>query len=82
MTIIGLALLLISVFILWKLFVDGWLFKIIFFFAGCLGLYVGLRVYVAGTMSVAVTISHTGYSWAAVITAICAVMLLLTTRID
>lgn len=84
--IIPLVLLLVVIFILWKLFVDGWLFKGILFFAGWFGIYIWLRFYVEETKSIAFIYhgdsSNTAFTWAAVIpTAIC-VMALLCSKTD
>lgn len=83
--IIMLVLLLLGIFILWKLFVDGWLFKIVLFFAGWFGLYIWLRVYVEGAKTIAFTYhgdaSNVAFTWAAVIpTAVC-IMALLCTKV-
>jgi hypothetical protein len=74
------VVLLLTIYALWKLFVDGWLFKIILFFAGWVGLYVILAVNVEGAKDIAFTMEN-GFtmSWAAVIpTAICVLTLLCT----
>lgn len=75
-------ILLLSIYVLWKLFIDGWLFKIILFFAGWFGLYVFIRFYVEGGYQVAVTLGTEdpiSLSWAAVVpTAICFLALLCT----
>jgi hypothetical protein len=82
MTLLFGLVLLLAIYVLWKLFVDGWLFKIILFFAGWFGLYIGLRVYVEGAKDVAFTFGKENpitFSWAAVIpTAICLLCLLCT----
>ena len=83
--ILGLiALFIISIF--WKLFIDGWLFRIILFAFGWFGLYIWLNYYVEGAKHIAFTYHGDGanmsFSWASVIpTAIC-VMCLLCTRVD
>lgn len=67
------------------MFVDGWLFKIILFFAGWFGLYVALRVYVAGADHIAVTfgtVDPTSFTWAAVIPTIICFLCLLCTKAD
>lgn len=64
---------LIFLFILYKLFVDGLLFKIILFGFGWVGLYICLKVYVGGAKDNIITLgSDTHISWAALIpTVIC-----------
>lgn len=72
---------LIGLFILWKLFVDGWLFKIILFIFGWVGLYACLRVYVVETHSIAFTFGGgTTVSWAAVIPSIICILALVCTK--
>lgn len=76
----GLAFLLVIVAI-YLLFIRGWLFKIILFFAGILGLYVGLMAWVPDTRTVAFTTSGgTTHTWAFVITAIVCLCALATTK--
>lgn len=75
--------LLICIYILWKMFVDGWLFKIILFFAGWVGVYVICAACLEGGKSTAVTVGTGGgahhYNVAFVIaTAICVLCLLCT----
>jgi hypothetical protein len=71
---------LIVLFILWKLFVEGLLFKIIIFAFGWLGMYVWLRGFVPDAMHTAVTLGqHFEVSWAALVpTVICLCALLFT----
>lgn len=73
-------ILLLAIYILWKMFIDGWLFKIILFFAGWFGIYVFFRFYVEGGYNTAFTMSN-GFSmsWASVVpTTICLLCLLCT----
>ncbi len=82
MTIIGLLILLLVIFVLWKLFIDGWLFKIILFFAGWFGLYIWLRSSVEGAKHVAFTLSNgSAFTWAAVIPTVVCVLCLLCTKV-
>ncbi len=76
-------ILLLAIYVTWKLFVDGWLFKIILFFAGWVGLYVLLAVYVEGAKDVAFTMSN-GFSmsWAAVVPTIICFLCLLCTKVS
>lgn len=72
--------LLICIYLIWKMFIDGWLFKIILFFAGWVGLYVILASSVDGAKNVAITLSN-GFtiSWAAIVpTGVCLLCLLCT----
>ncbi len=76
--------LLLAIYVLWKLFVDGWLFKIILFFAGWIGLYVICYVYVEGAKNVAITIgtdNPVSFTWAAVVPSIICFLALLTTKV-
>jgi hypothetical protein len=76
-------LMLVVIYILWKMFIDGWLFKIILFFAGWVGLYVICRVYMESGKEIAFS-TGTGagahsFSWAFVVpTAVCLLCLLCT----
>jgi uncharacterized membrane protein len=72
-------------YIIWKLFVDGWLFKIILFFGGWFGLYMALRMYVQGSMNTALTLGTDhpiALSWAAVIPTIVCFLCLLYTKVS
>jgi hypothetical protein len=79
------VLMLIAIYILWKMFVDGWLFKIILFFAGWIGIYVVCAAYMDSGHNTAVTVG-TGagahhYNWAFVIATTICVLALLCTRV-
>lgn len=76
-------LMLICIYILWKMFIDGWLFKIILFFAGWVGLYVICRVYMESGKDVAFTMGNHGntISWAAVVPTVVCLMCLLCTKV-
>lgn len=76
-------ILLVFIYVLWKMFIDGWLFKMILFFAGWVGLYVLMAVYVDGAKSVAFTMSN-GFSmsWAAVVPTIICFLCLLCTKVS
>lgn len=76
---------LFSIYIIWKLFIDGWLFKIILFIAGWFGLYVGLRTYVEGATNIAVTFGKenpVSFTWAAVAPTIVCFLCLLCTKVE
>lgn len=76
-------LLLIAIYILWKMFVDGWLFKIILFFAGWFGLYVALYVYVDGARNTAITLGSGAHlSWAFVVPCFICFLCLLCTKVS
>ena len=76
--VFGIAMLVV-IYLLYVLFVEGALWKIILFFGGWFGIYAALRIYVDGADEIIVTISNTGYSWAEVVpTAICIAALLTT----
>ena len=77
--------LLVCIFIIWKLFVSGWLYKIILFFAGWVGLYVMCAVFMDCGKSTAVTLG-TGagahpLNVAFVIATVICLLALLTTRV-
>lgn len=80
--VLGLIFLMV-IWVLWKMFIDGWLFKAILFFAGWVGLYVLLAVYVDGAKNVAFTMSN-GFSmsWAAVVPTIICFLCLLCTKVS
>jgi len=76
------VMMLLAVYVLWKLFVDGWLFKGILFFAGWFGLYVFCRVYVEGADKVAITFGeNTTMSWAALVPSVICFLALLCTKV-
>lgn len=74
-------LLLLGIYILWELLVDGWLYKIILFFAGWIGLFVLMRTYMEGSTKIAVVINNTGFTWSAVVPTVICFLALLTTRV-
>jgi hypothetical protein len=82
--LIGLVALLIVIFILWKLFIDGWLFKIILFIAGWFGLYIWLRTSFEAARHIALTYHSNGsdvsFTWATIIPTVVCIMCLLCTR--
>ena len=83
MEILGGLFLLLVIYLLYKMFIDGWLFKIILFFAGWVGLYVVLAVYVDGAKSVAFTLGNgTTVSWAAVVPTVICLLCLLCTKVS
>jgi hypothetical protein len=79
--IFGIAMLVV-IYILWVLFVQGALWKIILFGAGWFGIYVAMRVYVEGATETVVTISGTDFSWASVVPTIICIMALATTKAE
>lgn len=80
--LIGLAALLF-IYFLYKMFVDGWLFKIILFFAGWIGIDVLMRTYVEGAKNTAITFSNgNSLSWAELVPTIICVLALLCTRVN
>jgi hypothetical protein len=72
--------LLIIIALLWALFVEGWLFKIILFFFGWLGIAVGLPQFVPESRGDCGWFSSP-VSWAVVIASFVCIMALLTTRV-
>ena len=74
---------LIFIYVLWKLFVDGWLFKGTLFIFGWFGIYICLRTYVEGATNTAVTLgTNFEVSWAAVIPTVICVLALACTKGD
>lgn len=78
--IFGIAMLLV-IYLLYVLFVQGALWKLILFFGGWFGIYAALRIYVDGANDIIITVSGYGFSWAETVpTAIC-ILALLTTEV-
>lgn len=72
---------LIGLYMAYKLFIDGWLFKIILFFGGWFGIYVFLRAYVDGANKTALTIAEDMHvSWAVLVPTIICFLCLLCTK--
>ena len=67
--------------VIWLLFMEGYLWKLILFCAGWFGIYALMRVYVAGSHKIAVVILDEPISWAAVVPTIICLMALLTTKV-
>jgi len=78
--IFGIAMLVV-IYILWVLFVEGALWKIILFFAGWFGIYLGMKVYIDGAEKICMTITDYDFSWAAVVPTVVCIMALLTTKV-
>ena len=77
-------ILLAAIYILWKLFIDGWLWKIILFFGGWFGIYMACRIYVDGAMKTAITVgtdNPVAFSYAAVIPTFVCFMALLYSKV-
>jgi len=74
-------ILLVIIGLLWALFVEGWLWKVVLFFAGGFGIYIGLKIYVPESVHTALVFSGTEVSWAALVAVGVLVMALLTTRV-
>jgi hypothetical protein len=78
--IFGLVLL-FGIYILYKLFIDGWLFKIPIFFAGWIGMIIILKM--LGVRAVAFTMSGgTEIGVATVISTVICLLALVTTRVS
>jgi len=68
-------------YILYVLLVKGLLWKIILFFAGWVGIFVGIWIYFpAARIPDAVTISGVGFSWCSVVPTIICFLALLCTK--
>ena len=79
-------ILLLAIYVLYKLFIDGWLFKIILFIFGFFGMYVAIRIYYpAWATDTAVSLgpqASTQFSYAIVIPSIVCFLCLLCTRVN
>jgi hypothetical protein len=71
---------LICLYIVWVLFIDGWLWKIILLVAGWVGIRMLLLNYWPGSENMVVVVSSHPISWAAAIASFVCVMALVTTR--
>ncbi len=70
---------LVVIYLLYVLFVEGAVWKIILFFGGWFGIYAALRIYVADANEIIITVSGYRFSWAETVpTAICSLALLTT----
>lgn len=80
--VIGLIALL-AIYLTYKMLVDGWLFKIILFFAGWVGIDVLMRAYMEGAKNTAITFANgSSLSWAELVPTIICVLALLCTRVS
>ncbi len=80
MPIVAGIVVLLGIYLLYKLFIDGWLFKIPIFIAGWIGMIIILKL--LGVRGVAFTLSNgTEIGVAAVISTIICLGALLTTRV-
>jgi hypothetical protein len=78
--VFGLVLL-VGIYILYKLFIDGWLFKIPIFFAGWIGMILILKAF--GVRGVAFTLENgTQIGIATVISTVICLLALVTTRVS
>jgi hypothetical protein len=74
-------MLLVGIYILYKLFIDGWLFKIPIFFAGWIGMILILKA--LGVRDVAFTLENgTQIGVATVISTVICLLALVTTRVS
>ena len=65
-------MILFVIYLIWVLLFKGFLWKLIIFIAGWIGIYLLLPIYFPNSMQTAITITGNSYSWAMVIpTAIC-----------
>jgi hypothetical protein len=74
------ALMLSIIGILWFLLVKGFLWKMILFFAGWVGIYFLLLRYVDGSNHIILTLGTYQMSWAALIPTVICFLCLLTTK--
>jgi hypothetical protein len=75
-------LLLVILYFIWSLFVKGWLWKLILFFAGWFGIRYLLLTYIVESHKVALIFSGQDMSWAAFIATGVCILALLTTKED
>jgi len=80
MTLVFGFMMLLTIYVIYELFVKGYLFKITLFFFGWFGIHIALLKYVDGADKVAVTISGTTFSWAVVIPTVICFLCLLCSR--
>lgn len=74
-------MLLVGIYILYKLFIDGWLFKIPIFFAGWIGMILILKA--LGARGVAFTLENgTQIGVATVISTVICLLALVTTKVS
>jgi hypothetical protein len=74
--------LLAIIFVLYKLLVDGWLWKTYAFFATWIGTYLLLKLFTVWGSETPMTIGGSPISWAVIIPTIICVMLLATTKVQ
>ena len=75
-----LLILLALIFFVWKLFVDGWLFRLILFGAGWFGLYFGLHFFTIWGNQCPMMLGDSNVSWAILVPTIVCFLSLLTTK--
>lgn len=69
----------VAIWLIYQLFVIGTLWKIILFFAGWFGIYIGLLTYLPDARNTVIIFNYP-FSWAAVVATGVCFMALLTTR--
>jgi hypothetical protein len=79
--VVGLVLL-AAIYALYKLFIDGWLFKIILFVAGWFGLYVAIYAFTESGSNTPMTVGHNSISWAFIIPTVICFLALLCTKVE
>jgi len=80
MTLVFGFIMLLFIYVVFKLFVEGFLFKLILFVGGWFGIYIALLKYVDGADKVAVVIAGTAFSWAVVVPTVICFLCLLCSR--
>jgi hypothetical protein len=78
--VLGIVLL-IAIYIVYKMFVDGWLFKSILFIAGWFGLYIFISG-MEGGGNTPMTVGSNSLSWAFIIPTVICFLALLCTRVE
>jgi hypothetical protein len=73
-------ILLFAIYLLYLLLIKGFLWKLIIFVGGWVGIYVILKAYIPEASKIAITIAGSQYSWAAVIPTIICILCLAHTE--
>lgn len=76
-------ILFLGIVVLYKLLIDGWLFKVPLFFGGWFGIYIWLNMTFVESHATAITLGvHNNVSWAALIPTIICILALACTKSD
>ena len=78
---LGLVLL-VAIYVVYKLLITGWLYKSILFIFGWLGLYIVIYVFTENGSNTPMTVGSNSISWAFIIPTVICFLALLTTRTE